>query len=204
MIVLFAHSLLQQPVMLAISWRDLPAFNAGLNATATMLLVIAWVMIRRGRERTHRNLMLTAFSISILFLVSYLTYHYQLKAATGASGVKFQGPSPVREMYLVMLLTHVVLAAAVPVLAVASIWLGLKDRRVAHRKLSKWTLPIWLYVSVTGVLIYVMLYHVYGPPELPALNEPASVSVSTTFKRPLTANAFIACHAPGIADAEIS
>lgn len=152
--------------LLAFTWRDLPAVNAGLNATATLLLITAWFLIRQRKERAHRNVMLAALGISILFLGCYLTYHAQLKAATGASGVRFPGPSPIREMYLVMLLTHVILAATVPVLALASVYLGLKNRREAHRRLSKWTLPIWLYVSVTGVLIYVLVYHVYGPPEL--------------------------------------
>ena len=115
--------------------------------------------------------MLTAFAVSCLFLVCYLAYHFDLKSRTGASGVRFGGGPPVSYAYYAMLLTHVLLAAAVPLLALATIYLGLKNRRVGHRRLARWTFPIWLYVSVTGVLIYVMLYHLY-PPATPKLTMP--------------------------------
>ena len=135
----------------------LPTVNAALNATATVLLVIGWVLIKQRRETAHKRVMLTAFGVSVAFLICYLIYHAQV------GSVKFTGPSPIRQMYLTMLLTHVVLAATVPFLAGATIYLGLKDRRSAHVRLAKWTFPIWLYVSVTGVVIYVMLYFVYPP-----------------------------------------
>jgi len=141
----------------AFSVTDLPAVNASLNASATVLLVLGYVLIKLRREEAHKRTMLTAFAVSIVFLVCYLVYHRY------AGHVRFGGPSPVREFYYGLLLTHVVLAAAVPFLAVATIYLGLKDRRLAHRRLARWTFPIWLYVSVTGVVIYVMLYHLYPP-----------------------------------------
>ncbi|MBX7168434.1 MAG: DUF420 domain-containing protein [Pirellulales bacterium] len=142
-------------------WRRLPALNAALNATSGVLLVVGLLLIKAGRERAHRNMMLTAFAVSVVFLASYLTYHQMLKNHTGLHGVPFKGPSPVREAYYALLISHVLLAAAVPVLALRTIYLGLKDRRDAHRRWARWTMPIWLYVSVTGVVIYLMLYHVY-------------------------------------------
>jgi uncharacterized membrane protein YozB (DUF420 family) len=135
----------------------LPTVNAALNALATVLLVGGYVQIRRKRERVHRNLMLAAFGVSILFLICYLVYH----ARIGSKRFEHQGL--IRPVYYSILLTHVTLAAAVPVLAGTTIYLGLRDRRVGHRRLALWTFPIWLYVSVTGVVIYVMLYHLPPP-----------------------------------------
>jgi uncharacterized membrane protein YozB (DUF420 family) len=140
------------------SVEQLPAVNATLNGLAAVLLVVGWLQIKAGKERAHRNTMLTAFGVSVIFLVCYLVYHYHV------GSVKFVGPAGVRAVYLAILLTHVVLAATVPVLALITIYLGLKDRRAKHRKFARWTFPIWLYVSVTGVVIYVMLYHLYPPP----------------------------------------
>lgn len=133
----------------------LPTVNAGLNGLATVLLVAGYALIRQGRRDAHRRVMLTAFGVSNLFLVCYLLYHYHV------GSVRFQGPPGVRRFYLAMLLSHVVLAASVPLLALATIYLGLTQRWPAHRRLARWTLPIWLYVSVTGVAIYLMLYHIY-------------------------------------------
>jgi len=135
----------------------LPTVNAALNAAATVLLVSGLVLIKRGREAAHKRAMLAAFVVSMLFLACYLTYHAQ------AGHVKFGGPEPVRTIYLAILVSHVLLAATVPFLAGATLYLGLRDRRAAHRRLAVWTFPIWLYVSVTGVVIYVMLYHLYPP-----------------------------------------
>lgn len=147
--------------------------NAGLNALATVLLVIGYFLIRRGARQAHGWVMLAAFAVSCVFLVSYLTYHW----STGS--VKFTHPGVVKVIYLAILLSHVILAAAVPFLAGASIACAIlghglrsaavlpSERRIAyltrHRRLSKWTLPIWLYVSVTGVVIYLMLYHIWPP-----------------------------------------
>lgn len=138
--------------------EQLPAVNAALNALATVLLVCGWLLIKARRERAHKAVMLSAFGVSIAFLTCYVIYHVQV------GSVRFAGPSAVRAVYLVILATHVVLAAVVPVLAIITIYLGLKDRRAKHRRIARWTLPIWLYVSVTGVVIYVMLYHLYPRP----------------------------------------
>lgn len=137
----------------------LPAVDAGLNALAACLLIAGYVQIKRGRERAHQWTMLAAFAVSVVFLVCYVTYHFVLKQEE----TRFAGPPRVRYFYFAILISHVLLAFAVPFLATATIWLGLTDRRPRHRRLAWWTLPIWLYVSVTGVIIYVMLYHVYPP-----------------------------------------
>ncbi|MCP4093528.1 MAG: DUF420 domain-containing protein [Planctomycetes bacterium] len=130
-----------------------PPLNAALNGTAALLMVAGFMRIRAGDEATHKKLMLGAFGVSILFLCSYLYYHLHF----GVS-VQYAGPSGAKIPYLLMLLTHTVLAAAVPFLALRTIWLGLKNRRVSHKKWARFTFPIWLYVSLTGVLIYLVLY----------------------------------------------
>ncbi len=132
--------------------QDLPALNASLNAVATTFLVIGWVMIRRGRWKVHRACMLAAFAASTAFLTSYLVYHYNV------GSVPFGRQGPIRVVYLTILLTHIVLAAIVPLLALVTLSRALARRFDAHRRIARWTLPIWLYVSVTGVVIYVMLY----------------------------------------------
>lgn len=139
----------------------LPTVNASLNALATLLLVYGYGQIRRGNERRHKQAMLTAFAVSVLFLLCYLSYHQLRYLEFGSGHVAFAGPDWVRPVYYAILATHLVLAAAVPFLAFWTIYLGLKDRRVRHRQVARWTFPIWLYVSVTGVVIYWMLYHLY-------------------------------------------
>ncbi len=165
--------------------------NATLNALAAVLLVIGLVMIKRGRVMAHKRVMLTAFGVSVAFLVCYLWYHYLV------GSVKFTHPGPVRYVYYAILLSHVLLAFTVPVLAIWTIYLGLRatgccqeppgtsfagtigrDRRcrakgqpvavyrAKHRRLAHWTYPIWLYVSVTGVVVYLMLYHLWPPADL--------------------------------------
>jgi putative membrane protein len=137
--------------------RLLPTINAVLNATATVLLVIGYVLIKRRREQAHKWTMLAAFGVSCAFLACYLVYHFQV------GSVHFEGPPPMRAIYLTILLTHVLLAVTVPFLAGMTIYLGLRDRRRAHRRVARWTYPIWLYVSVTGVVIYVLLYQLFPP-----------------------------------------
>lgn len=134
-----------------------PALNAVLNGSAAALLVVGLTLIRRRRERAHRNAMLAGFGCSILFLVSYLWFHlgYDLRVA-------YAGPAWGRLPYLAMLLAHTVLAATVPFLAAITIVLGLRERRAAHRRLARVTFPIWMFVSVTGVLIYLVLYQWTG------------------------------------------
>jgi len=138
---------------------NLPTVNAGLNSLATVLLILGFVLIKRGRRDAHRNVMLTAFVTSILFLGCYLGYHFALKHYTGVSSQPFRGQGAIRPVYLSILITHVVLAAAVPVLALVTIYRGLKKQWEKHRRIAKITFPIWLYVSMTGVIIYLMLYH---------------------------------------------
>ena len=130
-----------------------PAFNAVMNSVSWLLLLLGLWYVKRGRLIAHRNAMLAAFACSILFLASYLYFHFHYRIS-----VRYVGPAWGRTPYLTMLLTHTVLAAAVPVLALRTIWLGLKDDRPRHRRLAKFTFPIWLYVSLTGVLIYFVLY----------------------------------------------
>jgi uncharacterized membrane protein YozB (DUF420 family) len=131
---------------------DLPALNAVLNATAAILLAAGFVLIRRGNKRAHKRVMIAAFAVSCAFLASYLTYH----AIAGT--VYFRGTGAIRTVYLSVLATHTVLAAAVPPLAILTLARGLRGRFQRHRKLARWVLPAWLYVSVTGVVVYWMLY----------------------------------------------
>ena len=139
----------------------LPHINASLNGLAAVLLVVGVAQVRFGRIELHKKFMLSSFVVSTIFLVSYLTYHY----AHGHTKFPTYPPDGVRYFYLGMLASHILLAAAVPILAIITIYLGWKDRRAAHRKIAKWTYPIWLYVSITGVMVYLMLYHLY-PPEV--------------------------------------
>lgn len=134
------------------SVHDLPALNAALNATAAVLLIAGFALIRRGRKQAHRRVMLAAFAVSSAFLVSYVVYHSQ------AGVVRFQGAGALRAAYLTILFTHTLLAACVPPLAIVTLSRALRRRFDRHRALARWTLPVWLYVSVTGVVVYWMLY----------------------------------------------
>ena len=131
---------------------DLPALNATLNATSAVLLAAGWILIKRGRIQAHRNVLLAACTTSVLFLISYLIYHAQV------GSVRFTRQGLVRPLYFTILVTHVALAATVLPLAIVTLTRGLKGRFPAHRAIARWTLPIWLYVSVTGVLVYILLY----------------------------------------------
>jgi len=133
--------------------RDLPTVNAILNAVAACFLLVGWALIRRRNMRAHRAAMLAALACSVLFLASYLVYHYQV------GSVPFQGTGAIRTVYFAVLLTHTVLAAAVPFLAAITLTRALRRHFPRHRAIARWTLPIWLYVSVTGVIVYWMLYH---------------------------------------------
>jgi uncharacterized membrane protein YozB (DUF420 family) len=135
-----------------VSVSDLPAVNASLNACSGILLVIGYVLIRARRIEQHRNVMLAAFAVSTLFLFCYVVYHLQV------GSVPFTRQGLVRPVYFTILITHVVLAASVPPLALITLSRGLGARYDKHRRIARWTLPIWLYVSVTGVLVYVLLY----------------------------------------------
>jgi uncharacterized membrane protein YozB (DUF420 family) len=139
----------------------LPALNAVLNGVAMVLLLRGRWLIRRGRVDAHRRTMLSAFGVSSLFLAFYVLH----KAARGFESTTFHVEGAAKLAYLAMLASHVVLAAVVPVLAIALIRLGLTGRIVQHRRLARVAWPIWLYVSVTGILIYVLLYHLNPAPD---------------------------------------
>jgi uncharacterized membrane protein YozB (DUF420 family) len=132
--------------------HSLPALNAFLNGTAAVLLFTGYRLIRSGNREAHRKVMLTAFGVSVAFLISYLVYHSQV------GSVKYPHQGILRVIYLSILVSHTILAATVPILAIITLRRGLKGRIDRHRKIAKWTLPIWLYVSVTGVVVYLMLY----------------------------------------------
>lgn len=134
------------------SVHDLPAVNATLNALSGILLLIGFTRIRAGRRDQHRTWMLAAFVASSLFLVSYVVYHAQV------GSVRFTREGFVRPLYFAILITHVTLAAVVLPMAIVTLTRGLNGRFSQHRKIARWTFPIWLYVSVTGVLVYVLLY----------------------------------------------
>lgn len=138
------------------SW--LPHIDAALNFAAFVLLIAGWLHIRRGNRTAHKTCMLAAFGVSVVFLIAYVTHH----ALSGSRIFPKDAPSVVRGAYLAMLASHVILAAVVPFLASATIWFGFRDDRVRHKRLARWTWPIWIYVSVTGILVYLMLYHVYA------------------------------------------
>ncbi len=160
-------------MIVAMSAHPLVHLNAALNTLAAVLLVVGYVLIKRGKLQPHARTMMAAFGVSCLFLISYLAYHWI------AGSVKFTHPGAVRYVYLTILLTHVLLAVTVPFLAVATIFFGMRgtgawaagrfskaDRKnylARHRRLARWTFPIWLYVSVTGVVVYAMLYHLWPP-----------------------------------------
>src|SRR5512146_2285467 len=134
---------------------DLPALNAALNATSTVLLVTGYTLIRAGRRVLHKRVMLAALASSTAFLTSYVIYH----AHTGEH--RFPGHGPIRAVYFAILITHVVLAVVIVPLVLVTTVRGLRSDFARHRRIARWTLPLWLYVSVTGVVIYVMLYRLY-------------------------------------------
>lgn len=132
-----------------------PALNATLNGTSAVLLVTAHRMIKRGRMATHRTMMLAAVATSTLFLISYLYYHAHV------GSVRFQGHGWSRPLYFSILISHTILAATIVPLVIITLTWALRGRFDRHRAIARWTYPIWLYVSVTGVVIYLMLYHIF-------------------------------------------
>ena len=137
------------------SISDLPTLNAILNSISAILLITGYALIRQKKRHAHRWAMVSAFVTSTLFLISYLIYHYH------AGSVKFQGQGAVRTVYFAILLTHTVLAVVIVPLIFVTFARALKGSFSQHRKIARWTLPLWLYVSVTGVVVYLMLYHLY-------------------------------------------
>jgi uncharacterized membrane protein YozB (DUF420 family) len=132
--------------------QDLPALNASLNALATVFLVCGWVLIRQKKRDAHRKCMLAALAVSTAFLASYLVYHFNV------GSVPFRQTGPIRVVYLTILFTHIVLAMVIVPLIFTSLSRALSARFDRHRRIARWTLPLWLYVSVTGVVVYLMLY----------------------------------------------
>ena len=135
----------------------LPALNAFLNGTSAVLLTVGYVFIRLRKVRAHKTCMVTAFGVSSLFLVSYLIYHYHV------GSVPFLGTGFIRPLYFTLLISHIVLAACIVPLALMTIYRAWNEQFEKHMRIARWTLPLWLYVSVTGVIVYWMLYHLYGP-----------------------------------------
>lgn len=133
--------------------KNLPTLNAFLNLLSFLFLILGYRYIRKKKVQQHRRMMLAAFICSVLFLISYLTYHFAVGIIT-----PFRGEGMWRMLYLFILTSHSVLASVVPFLAVVTLWRGLKMKVELHRKIAQWTFPIWMYVSLTGVLVYLMLY----------------------------------------------
>ncbi len=138
------------------SISDLPAINASLNGLATVLLLVGYGLIRKKRKLAHQRVMIAACGVSVVFLACYLTYHFNTQAVT-----PFRGPASIKPIYLAMLLSHIVLAAVVPVLCGVTLYRAWRGQFEKHRRIARITLPIWLYVSITGVLVYLTLYVIY-------------------------------------------
>lgn len=138
------------------SVQDLPALNAAFNALATVFLMTGYVFIRRGNRTAHRNCMIGALIASTLFLAGYLTYHFNVPGVT-----RFRDPAWFRPIYLVLLLTHTVLAAAIVPMVLVTLIRAIRGRFELHKKIARWTWPLWMYVSITGVLIYLLLYQIF-------------------------------------------
>jgi len=135
-----------------VTLSDLPTLNAVLNATSAGLLALGYVLIRRGRREAHQKVMQAALACSALFLVSYLTYHAQV------GSVRFQGQGPIRTVYFTILISHTILAVVIVPLVLVTFWRARQGRFDRHRAIARVTLPLWAYVSVTGVVVYWMLY----------------------------------------------
>lgn len=138
-------------------FRSLAPLNALLNGTASVLLLAGFVFIKRRNVRAHRLCMIAAMIMSALFLISYLTFHYHV------GDVRFSGQGAIRAVYFGILVPHIILAGVIVPLATGTIWLALRGNFVRHRRIARWTWPLWMYVSVTGVVIYFLLYRVFAP-----------------------------------------
>ena len=138
--------------------RDLPAINATLNGLSALLLGAGFVFIKRKQVPAHRACMIAAFSTSALFLICYLTYHYL------GGFTKFQNPAWFRPYYLTLLLTHTILAVVIVPMILVTLSRALKERFELHKRIARWTWPLWMYVSVTGVAVYLILYQIFPQP----------------------------------------
>jgi putative membrane protein len=153
------------------NYHWLAPLNAFLNGCATVLLLAGFIFIRQKRVRAHRACMISAMLVSIVFLASYLVYHYHV------GNVRFSGAGWVRSLYFAILIPHVTLAGLIVPLALVTIWFALRGNFARHRRIARWTWPLWMYVSVTGVIVYAMLYRMYTPiyPRTPAAIAESSV-----------------------------
>ena len=142
-----------------LSISDLPLVNATLNGIAAVFLAAGFIFIKRGNPSAHRACMLAALTTSVIFLSSYLTYHIQVRAVT-----RFTGQGWIRPVYFFILITHVILAVAIVPLVGITVRQAIRQRWEAHRRIARWTWPLWMYVSVTGVIVYVLLYQIYPAP----------------------------------------
>lgn len=143
------------------SYSDLPAVNACLNSLSTLLLTAGWFFIRARRQTAHRNCMIAALITSTAFLACYLTYHYQMQKWRGSAHTRFLDPAWFRPIYLTLLVTHLIGAFAIVPLVLITVSRALRQRFDAHKRIARWTWPIWMYVSVTGVVIYFLLYQIF-------------------------------------------
>jgi uncharacterized membrane protein YozB (DUF420 family) len=143
------------------NFTDLPAVNACLNGLSTVLLTAGFLFIKRGNKIAHRNCMIAALVTSTVFLACYLTYHYKMKQVYGEAHTKFLEPAAFRPVYLTILFTHLLGAFAIVPLVIMTTSRALRERFDAHKKIARWTWPIWMYVSVTGVVIYLLLYQIF-------------------------------------------
>lgn len=143
------------------SISDLPLVNACLNGGAALLLLAGYALIRRGRQLAHRNCMLAALGLSALFLASYVYYHYSMQRLHGEAHTRFVNPAWFRPIYLAILFTHLVAAVAIVPMVLVTVVRAWRARFDQHRRIARWTWPLWMYVSVTGVVIYVLLYQIF-------------------------------------------
>jgi len=144
-----------------VSVSDLPLVNASLNSAAAVFLLAGYYFIRRQQRKAHRNCMLTAVLLSALFLISYVYYHYSMQRLHGQAHTKFVNPAWFRPIYLTFLFTHLVAAVAIVPMILVTLVRALRERFDQHRRIARWTWPLWMYVSVTGVMIYLLLYQIF-------------------------------------------
>ena len=140
---------------------DLPAVNASLNALSFVFLTCGYIFIKREKKIAHRNCMISACATTVIFLACYITYHVGMKRVHGEAHTRFLEPAWFRPWYLVLLFTHVVAAVAIVPMVLITLSRALRERFDAHKRIARWTWPLWMYVSVTGVMVYFILYHIF-------------------------------------------
>src|ERR1700744_1762632 len=143
------------------SIHELPAVNATLNGLSAVFLTLGFIFIKRGNKIAHRNCMISAFVTSIVFLACYLTYHSYIAVVLHRGPTRFLNPAWFRPIYLTILLTHTILAVIIVPLILRTLWLARKQRFEAHKKIARWAWPLWMYVSVPGVVVYLLLYQIF-------------------------------------------